>query len=211
MEKKWYKNPGNLLTIILSIILIPILIINCSIIFQANTNEDKIPSVFGHKPFIVLSGSMENEIKIGDLIVVKNVNPENLVEGDVIAFRDAQNTVTTHRIIDLVEDNNTTYFVTKGDNNSSQDQNLVEYDDVEGLYSFRIPGVGTVLNSLASPMVIAIIVLGITIIFILGFYVSTKKQRDKEHKEFLEYKEIQEKKKKNKYYNNDSLKDILFG
>lgn len=211
MEKKWYKNPGNLLTIILSVILIPILIINCLIIFQANTNKDKVPSVFGHKPFIVLSGSMENEIKIGDLIVVKNVNPEKLVKGDVIAFRDAQNTVTTHRIIDLVEDNNNTYFVTKGDNNSSQDQNLVEYKDVEGIYSFRVPGVGNVLNSLSSPMVIVIIVLAITVIFILAFYVSTKKQRDKEHKEFLEYKAEQEEKKKNKYYNNDSLKDILFG
>lgn len=196
LEKRWYQKPSNWLTILICIILIPVLFMNCFILFQANSNKDEVPSVFGYKPFIVLSGSMENEIRIGDLIVVKNINPQKLVKGDVIAFRDAEDTVTTHRIIDIVESDGVTYFVTKGDNNSSQDQNLVEYQDVEGIYRFRVPAVGTILNSLASPMIIVIMILSITIIFILAFYASTKRQRDKEHQEFLEYKrqkEIEEK------------------
>lgn len=215
MKKKWYKKISNWVSILVIIILVPVLLINGYIIFQANSNEDKVPSVFGHKPFIVLSGSMEGEIKIGDLIVVENVNPEKLVKGDIIAFRDAANTVTTHRIIDLVKNDGSTYFVTKGDNNSSQDQNLVEYKDVEGIYRFRVPNVGNVLNSLSSPMVIAIIVLAITVIFIFSFYISTKRQRNKEHQEFLEYKkqkELEEEREKEKQsYNQDSLKSILFG
>ena len=185
LGKKWYQKQSNWLTIIVSIILIPVLLLNCFILFQANSNKDEIPSVFGYKPFIVLSGSMENEIRIGDLIIVENTNPQKLVKGDVIAFRDAENTVTTHRIIDIVESDGVTYFVTKGDNNNSQDQNLVEYQDVEGIYRFRIPAVGTILNSLASPMMIIIVVLSITVIFVLAFYASTKRQREKEHQEFL--------------------------
>lgn len=197
-NSKWYKKLSNLLTIIICVLLIPILVINCSIIFQANTDKDKVPSVFGYKPFIVLSGSMENTIKKGDLIIVEVVNAKNLTKGKVIAFRDAEGTVTTHRIIEIVEDETGKYYVTKGDNNNSQDQNLVEPNDVEGIYKGRIPGVGNILNALAQPTTIVILVLGITLIFGLGFYVSTKKQRDKEHQEFLEYKKQKEMENKSK-------------
>ena len=55
-------------------------LINISIIIQANTNKDEVPSVFGYKPFIVLSGSMEYEIHHGDLIFVKTINPETYKE-----------------------------------------------------------------------------------------------------------------------------------
>ncbi|MCI8548668.1 MAG: signal peptidase I [Bacilli bacterium] len=188
MKKKWYNDISNWLAILITIILVPVLIINCSIIFQANTNEDKIPSVFGYKPFIVLSDSMESAIRKGDLIFVKNIEPRKLVKDDVIAFRDSEGTVTTHRIIDIVENDGEKYFVTKGDNNNSQDQNLVEYKDVEGIYKMRLPVIGNIFNALASPTIIIILVLVITICFGLAFYASTKRQRDKEHEEYLALK-----------------------
>lgn len=193
MEKgKWYKKISNWLIIVACIILIPILIFNLAIMYQANTNKDEVPSVFGYKPFIVLSGSMETEIHQGDLIITKNIDPEKLVVDDVIAFRDAEETVTTHRIIDIVEKDGVTYFITKGDNNNSQDQNLVEYEDVEGIYIGRIPSVGNMMKSLSEPTTIVIVLLGVTIIFGIGFTISNKKQKDAEREEFLEYKRQKE-------------------
>lgn len=191
-KERWYKKISNWLIIVASIILIPILIMNLTIMYQAKTNEDVVPSVFGYKPFIVLSGSMETEIHVGDLILTKEVNPENLKLEDVIAFRDAEGTVTTHRIIDIVEKENVTYFVTKGDNNDSQDKNLVEFKDVEGLYIGRIPGVGSLLNSLSQPTTIIIVILGVTIIFGIAFMITSKKERLEEEKEFLEFKKMKE-------------------
>lgn len=188
MEKKWYQKISNWLSILVCLILIPILLVNLSIILQAKNNEDVVPSVFGYKPFIVLSGSMETEIFRGDLIIVKITDPQKLQIDDVIAFRDAEGTVTTHRIIDIVEKDENKYFVTKGDNNSSQDQNLVELKDVEGIYVTKITGLGNVLNSLAKPTTIIILFLIVTLAFGIGFYTSTKKERDIEHQEFLEYK-----------------------
>ena len=192
MEKKWYQKVSNWIFGIIVIILLGILAINIHITLQAKNNEDVVPNVFGYKPFIVLSGSMEKEIHKGDLIITKMIEPESLKISDVIAFRDNENTVTTHRIIDIVEKNNNTYFVTKGDNNNSQDQNLVEYKDVEGIYVTRIPMVGTVLSELAKPANAIIIVLGISIIFILLFTRSNRKLRLEEEKEFLEYKKQKE-------------------
>ncbi len=190
--KKWYQSISNWIIIVACLILVPILIVNLWIMLQAKTNPDKIPSVFGYKPFIVLSGSMETEIHKGDLIIAKITDPTTLKVNDVIAFRDAENTVTTHRIIDIVEDEGETFFITKGDNNNTQDQNLVEYNDVEGIYVFRIPGIGSMMSSLAQPTTILIVFMGVTIIFIIGFSISNKKQRDLEHQEYLEYKRMKE-------------------
>ena len=197
--KKWYQSFSNWLIIIGCVILIPILVINLWIMFQSKTNSEKVPSVFGYKPFMVLSGSMESDIHKGDLIITKETNPTKLKVDDIIAFRDAAGTITTHRIIDTVENDGQTYFITKGDNNSTQDMNLVALDDVEGIYVGRVPGIGSMMDSLAKPTTIMILVVGITIIFVIGFMISTKKQRDAERREFLEYKlmkELEEKKEK---------------
>lgn len=215
-EKKWYQKVSNWVSTIIVVILVPVLMINLSIIYQAKTNEDDVPSVFGYKPFIVLSGSMETDIHIGDLVVVKVIDPAKLEVDDVIAFRDAENTVTTHRIIDIVEKDGEKFFITKGDNNSSQDQNLVEYSDVEGIYRFRVPMVGTIMNSLSKPTTIVIVALAITILFFLWFSVSAKKAKDVEDAEFLEFKRMKELEKqkeaeefeefkKSKAKNNDSV------
>ncbi len=196
--KKWYKSFSNWLIIVACVILIPVLVMNISIMFQAKKNESAVPSIFGFKPFIVLSGSMETEIHKGDMIITKIVDPASLGVDDVIAFRDAEDTVTTHRIIDVVVEEGQTYFITKGDNNSTQDRNLVELSDVEGLYIGRIPGIGSMMNSLSEPTTIIIVVLGITIIFVIGFTISSKKQREAERKEFLEYKRMKEQQENSK-------------
>lgn len=191
-EKKWYQKASNWVFIAICIILISILLINFSIMLQAQKNEEQVPSVFGYKPFIVLSGSMETEIHKGDMIITKIVDPKTLGIDDVIAFKDGDNTVTTHRIIDIVEKEGEVFFITKGDNNNAQDQNLVEYKDVEGIYVARIPGVGSIMNSLSKPTTIIIIAFGITIIFVISFAISSKKQREIEMQEFLEYKKKKE-------------------
>ena len=49
---------------VLLILLLPIILINSVIIVNSYIKPNEIPSFFGWKPFIVLSGSMETQIKI---------------------------------------------------------------------------------------------------------------------------------------------------
>lgn len=191
-EEQEKKSIGNILSTIAFIILVPVLLVNLWIIFQSKTNEDKVPSVFGIKPFIVLSGSMESEIHKGDLIFTKEVDPSKLGIDDVIAFRDAEGTVTTHRVIDMVEEDGKTFFITKGDNNNTQDLNLVAFEDVEGEYLGRLPGLGSIMDSLSNPTTLVIVILGITVIFVIGFSISNKKDRELERLEYLEFKRMKE-------------------
>ena len=74
--------------------------------------------LFGFKVFTVLSGSMEPKYPVGSLIYVKKVDYTTLKSGDVITFMLDENTVATHRIVEVVpdqEDPSVIRFRTKGD------------------------------------------------------------------------------------------------
>ena len=64
----------KILKYILINILVFLAIICISVFIQTKVNPNKIPSIFGYKPFIVLSGSMETEIYVGDLVIVKSID-----------------------------------------------------------------------------------------------------------------------------------------
>ncbi len=51
-------------------------------------HQDEVPSFFGWKPFIVLSGSMETQISVGDLVIVKEVDTSIFKKGDNNNIRD---------------------------------------------------------------------------------------------------------------------------
>lgn len=100
--------------------------------------------IFGLQPYTVLSGSMESVYPTGSIIYVKSVNPKNLAEGDIITFKMANGIVATHRIVELVPDDNgnTVSFRTKGDENDIADGSLVKYEAVIGQPQFCIAKLG---------------------------------------------------------------------
>ena len=107
----------------------------------------------GLKPYSVLSGSMQSVYPTGSLLYIKDVNPETLEVGDVITFKMAGGTLCTHRIIEIVpdEDNpNIVRFRTKGDENDTADP-LVDCDRVVGKAVFCIPLLGYLATYMAVP------------------------------------------------------------
>lgn len=97
--------------------------------------------------FVVLSGSMEPTIGVGDVIVVDDVDPGNVEEGDIITFRRAGDEVpTTHRVIDVREVDDRIEFTTKGDANEDPDAAPVTGDQVVGrVVGIDVPAFGTAL------------------------------------------------------------------
>lgn len=87
---------------------------------------------------------MSPTIKVGGLIIVKEVSPQNIQEGDVITFRSSStDNVTTHRVIDI-ENANGIKFVTKGDANNVQDPNPIDSSFLVGKVVKFIPYLGAV-------------------------------------------------------------------
>lgn len=94
----------KILSSLIIIILLIIVLISGIVFINSKKNPNEIPSIFGYEPFVVLSGSMETEIYKGDLVIVKKVEAKDLKENDIIAFRDDDNYVVTHRIVEKIED-----------------------------------------------------------------------------------------------------------
>ena len=110
--------------------------------------------VVGMQVFTVLSGSMEPTYHTGSLIYVKKVDPFQLQSGDVITFMLDEDTVATHRIVEVVpdeEDPTVVRFQTKGDANDAIDGSLVHYKNVIGSPVFSIPKLGYVANYIQNP------------------------------------------------------------
>ena len=99
--------------------------------------------LLGFEIYTVMSGSMEPAYHVGSLIYVRPVNTDELKEGDVITFlADKDNTIVTHRIIEVTNENNATHFRTKGDANDVPDAKSVHYKNVLGKPEFTIPLLG---------------------------------------------------------------------
>lgn len=98
--------------------------------------------VFPIKPLVIASNSMYPKIHRGDIVLIKNIKPEDLKEGDVIRYR-LENYYVVHRIKEIDKDNNGKYvFVTKGDNNNDVDLLPVKESQFEGIIVGRIKYVG---------------------------------------------------------------------
>lgn len=131
----------------LCIVLIPILIINCTLLMKSYLNKDAVPSFGSFSPMIVLSESMYPEIEVGDLILCRHADPQEIQVGDVICFFDPTGNGTstvTHRVMEITTDKNGDLaWVTKGDANNAEDRMAVPADKLVGKYNgARIPGAG---------------------------------------------------------------------
>jgi len=112
--------------------------------------------IFGYKAYIVRSDSMAaTDFDAGDLILVKEVDPSTLKEGDIITYM-SQNTnsfgeVITHKIRTLTTDaEGKPGFITYGTTTDTDDETVVTYPYVLGKYEVNIPKMGTFFNFLKS-------------------------------------------------------------
>ena len=150
------------------IIILPILIVNLVLIVKTKMYPNKIADFLGYRPFIVLSGSMETKINIGDLIIVKEVDSKNIKKGDIIAFK-KDKIVISHRVVEVHSNDGVLSFITKGDNNDVIDNFLVNSYEIQGVFVNKIPGLGNVLLFLGKPMGLLLVIL-VIIIISMGFY-----------------------------------------
>lgn len=108
----------------------------------------------GLQVYTVLSGSMEPTYHTGSIIYVKKVNYRNLKPGDPITFMMDENTVVTHRITEVLQDENdmeVLRFRTKGDANNAEDGSPVHYKNIIGMPVFSIPYAGFIVDYVQRP------------------------------------------------------------
>jgi signal peptidase len=130
-----------------------------------------VPGVVGaNESYVILSGSMEPEMSPGDAVIVDDQGAGSIEEGDVITFsREGSDTVVTHRVVDVREENGERVFETKGDANDQADRQPVPADDVVGSVVLTIPFIGYVVHFVNTPLGFAT-----TVILPIGLFVLSE-------------------------------------
>jgi signal peptidase len=188
MVKEKTSTAHKILTIVgtvLCIILIPILLINLTLIAKSYINKDEVPSIGGTFPLIVLTDSMVPEIYSGDLIICKTADAEDIEVNDVISFFDPAGngtSIVTHRVIEIVEDDGEIFFRTRGDNNNTEDKELVPAENLVGVYKMRIAGAGHIAMFMQSTAGLIICVV-LPIILLVGYDIIRRRIYEKNNKQ----------------------------
>ena len=160
MKNKALKRLWNIVTSVLValVVLLALLLVGARIV--------------GLQVFTVLSGSMEPTYHTGSLIYVKKINTSDIRPGTVITFMLDEDTVATHRVMEVVpdqEDPSVIRFRTKGDANEAEDGGLVHYKNVIGTPVFTIPYLGYVTSYIQHPPGTYIAIAGGAILLLLVF------------------------------------------
>ena len=126
------------------------------IVFIYNNIEVKVlgndyASFFGYSLFEVQTGSMKNEINIGDWIIVKYTDDISL--NDVVTYKKGKNFIT-HRVVEAYKNT----YVTKGDANNTKDD-AISKKQIVGKVVKVLPHFGFVKKTLFNPFIIILLLL----------------------------------------------------
>ena len=132
---------------------------------------ESLPMPFGIGAGVVLSGSMEPELSVNDVIVVHRESAYHA--GDVVVYHQ-KGSMVVHRIVSV----SGSRIITRGDANNADDD-PIRLSDISGRVLFKIPGAGAAVDFVRSPLGV-ILILGAAIALLeLSFRSERRKgQRD---------------------------------
>ena len=100
--------------------------------------------IFKYEPITILSSSMKPAFNRNDVIIYKKLTEEELknIPKNSIIIYSTKNQNIAHRVVDIVKQDNSVKYQTKGDSNNTPDSDLVETDQIKGIYIFHIKYIG---------------------------------------------------------------------
>ena len=171
---------------VVCLILLPLLIANITLIVRSYTQPDKVPSVGGVTPLIVLTDSMYPNIHSGDLIFCGEKAAEDVQVGDVISFFDPAGngtSVVTHRVTEITTtEDGKLAWKTKGDANNIADATPVPAENLVGVYRSRLAGLGSVAMFMQTTAGLIVCVV-LPLILIVGYDLVRRRAYEKKQQE----------------------------
>lgn len=169
-KKRDVKKTINIVVNVLLVVAI-ILAAVCTYVSFVSTSGNGVPSILGVRPFTVQTDSMYPTLKPGDLIIDVAVKDyRELRVGDIITYWtiiEGNRVLNTHKIAGIYDGGDYLIFETMGEKVNQTDVLTVHESEIVGVYKFRIPGVGKVLDYLqTSTGFMIVIVLPVLLFFI---------------------------------------------
>lgn len=142
----------------------------------------KSPSIFGYQILRVTTGSMEPELMVGDVIVVKETPVEDIHKGDIVSYEskegELRGRIITHRVVEEPEKVGGTYYLqTQGDVEGAALDPKITYSQVQGKFQNKIAFLDKMYSFFFTPYGIIIFVFIIVALFgyeIISLIISYK-------------------------------------
>ena len=135
-ENTLLKIIGKILYILLFILVILMLVI---VILQRAT--DNSVALGGYRIFTVATGSMVPVYEVGDILIAKEIKPEEIKVDDDLVYKGKEGSfkdkVVTHRVLSIQEENGTYKIITKGVANTEQDPEITQ-EQVYGKVIYQV-------------------------------------------------------------------------
>ena len=142
--------------------------------------------LFGYAGYTVTTDSMQRELPVGALVIVKKTAPEDIQKGDDITFMLNENVTVTHKVTNIIEDYAGTGargFETWGVENASVDPDITYAADVIGVVKYSIPGLGATLSYISENIGYIFLLLGgLAVTAVSGSWFISE-SRKKKHQE----------------------------
>lgn len=221
----------TIIGIVICVLLLPILIINITMIIDSYIHKNEAPSFGKYTPFIVQSGSMSGTIESGDLIITTKIDSKDVKIGDIISFYNPNKSgesIVTHRVLLIDNNSDEITFTTVGD--VVYNETIAKYGSFEeipetvleaivevvpeekliSLYKFRIPFVGniSIFMSTITGLIVCVLV---PLLLIVGYDLYKRKINEKNNKEDMELllAELEELRAQKAIIENEATKEVV--
>lgn len=199
-ENKFLSFLGNFIYTILVMLVVLILLVVALQRFSNNTL-----TIGGVRIFNILTGSMEPEYKVGDILITKEIDPKEIKIGDDITYLgkegDFAGKIVTHRVIAVIPGENEEYrFITQGLTNSIADPEITA-SQIQGKVIYRtviLSFISKLVNNLYSMYFVIVVPMAIIIfVNVRRIYLDiVNKDEDDKDDENKESEDKENKKKK---------------
>ena len=124
-DNKVLKIIGNIIYVIIFIFILLILAVA---VLQRTTNNEV--TLGGYRIFVVATGSMIPKYEVGDVLVSKEIPPEEIKVGDDVVYTGKEGSfkdkVVTHQVIFIEKDGENYRIITKGIANTGEDPEITQ-------------------------------------------------------------------------------------
>ncbi len=162
---------------LLSVFLLLMLVLNFYNILQRNVMNNDMPKIMGYGYAVVISGSMEPEISVKDIVYLKE--QDSYAVGDIITY-EKYGSLITHRIIDTVDGE----YITKGDSNNAPDNDTVMMEQIKGKVVYVLPAFGAIVLYMKTPIGTLVTLLIALICLEVPYRIRLSKARKKGKKKY---------------------------
>lgn len=165
----------KVINVIVDVIVVIILLVSLiTVILSITSRSSGVPNLFGYAPLSVQSNSMEDTFSEGDLIISKisTDSADRFKEGDIVTFNQkiaGEDRLNTHRIVEVIKDEDIEYYKTQGDNpntNPEPDEELKKPTDILAVYTgTKFPGIGNFFSFIRTQLGFFLVILLPMILF----------------------------------------------